>query len=124
MRHAVLGAGGVGGLLAGALARAGREVVLLMRPQSLARYDGTLRVDSTTLGDFAVPVPAAEQLTGPADVLWLTVKATQLDQRPPELDAIAGAVLRAGRRHGIPTPATERLVSLVHQRIATGRPAP
>lgn len=31
--------------------------------------------------------------------------------RPLELDAIGGAVLRAGRLHGVPTPATERLVA-------------
>jgi 2-dehydropantoate 2-reductase len=36
---------------------------------------------------------------------------------PPELDAIAGPILRAGVRHGIKTPATEKLASAVEQRI-------
>ena len=34
MRHAVLGAGGIGGLLAAAPARTGAEVTLLLRPET------------------------------------------------------------------------------------------
>jgi 2-dehydropantoate 2-reductase len=79
LRHAVLGAGGVGGFLGGALARAGRDVVLLLRSESLARYEGRLRVESVLLGDFEVDVPAAPTLDGAVDVLWVTPKATQLD---------------------------------------------
>ena len=79
MQHGVLGAGGVGGFLAGALARAGREVVLLLRPESLARYDGRLVVESALLGDFEAAVPAAPTLARSVDVLWVTPKATQLE---------------------------------------------
>lgn len=35
---------------------------------------------------------------------------------PHELDAIPGAVLRAGARHGVPTPAIEELVALIRER--------
>ena len=88
MRHAVLGAGGVGGLVGGALARAGRDVVLLMRPETLERYGGRLSVESAVLGDFTVDVPAAPELDRDVDVLWVTPKATQLDAAlalaPPE----------------------------------------
>jgi 2-dehydropantoate 2-reductase len=35
---------------------------------------------------------------------------------PPELDAIAGPILRAARRHGIEVPATKKLVAAVEQR--------
>ncbi len=35
---------------------------------------------------------------------------------PHELDAIAGAVLRAGARHGVPTPTAEELVGLIRER--------
>ena len=80
MRHAVLGAGGIGGLLAGALARSDAEVVLLLRPESLAAYSGRLRVESVVLGDFEVPVPALPTLDSPVDVLWVATKATQLGQ--------------------------------------------
>jgi 2-dehydropantoate 2-reductase len=79
MRHAVLGAGGVGGLVAAALARAGREVVLLMRPETLVHYRGRLEVESAVLGSFEVEVPAAAQLERHIDALWVAVKATQLE---------------------------------------------
>jgi 2-dehydropantoate 2-reductase len=95
MRHGVLGVGGVGGLLGAALARAGRDVLLLMRPTSLARYDGRLQVESAQLGKFEVEVPAATTLDRPVDVLWVTTKATQLeaalDLVPP--DRLADAVV-------------------------------
>jgi 2-dehydropantoate 2-reductase len=38
--------------------------------------------------------------------------------RPLELDAIAGPIVRGGRRHGIATPATEELVRLIESRLA------
>ena len=79
MRHGVLGAGGVGGFLGASFARAGREVVLVLRPESLARYDGRMRVESALLGSFDVEVPAAPVLDRPVDVLWVTTKATQLE---------------------------------------------
>jgi 2-dehydropantoate 2-reductase len=78
MRHAVLGAGGVGGLLGAALTRFGADVVLLMRPESLARYPGELAVESRVLGDFTVPVRASACLDGGVDVLWVTTKAAGL----------------------------------------------
>jgi 2-dehydropantoate 2-reductase len=88
MRHAVLGAGGIGGLVGGALARAGHDVVLLMRPATLERYGRRLTVESVVLGDFEVDVPAAAELERNMDVLWVTPKATQLEAAlelaPPE----------------------------------------
>src|SRR6266566_4762009 len=71
LRHAILGAGGVGGLIGACLARCGASVTMVVRPESLAQYPERLHLESA-FGNFAVPVP-------PADVLWLTVKATQLD---------------------------------------------
>ena len=37
--------------------------------------------------------------------------------RPTELDAIGGAVLRAGQRHGVGTPVTARLVEEIRARV-------
>ena len=51
-----LGAGGIGGLLAAALARGGMDVVLLVRRERLADFDGRLVVESRVLGDFEVVV--------------------------------------------------------------------
>jgi 2-dehydropantoate 2-reductase len=96
VRHAVLGAGGVGGLVGAALARDGHDVVLLMRPESHAAYDGRLRVESVALGDFEVDVPAAAALDRAVDVVWITTKATQLadalDLVAPEAAASATIV--------------------------------
>jgi 2-dehydropantoate 2-reductase len=88
MRHAILGAGAIGGLVGAALARAGADVVLLMRPETLDGYTGALVIESVVLGDFAVEVPASPRLDGEVDVLWVTTKATALDSAlqlaPPE----------------------------------------
>jgi 2-dehydropantoate 2-reductase len=79
LRVAVLGPGGVGGLLAALLARAGAGVTCLAGATTAERLrtDG-IRVESGQFGDFTTPVEAAEQLTEPVDVLLVTVKATQL----------------------------------------------
>lgn len=80
MRHAVLGSGGIGGLLAATLARAGPDVVLLLRPESLATFDGRLAIESAVLGNFAVALDTASSLDREIDVLWVAVKATDLDE--------------------------------------------
>ena len=79
VRHAILGAGGVGGLVGGALARAGRDVVLLLRVETLARHPARLRVESVALGEFEVDVATASLLDRDVDVLWVASKAAQLD---------------------------------------------
>jgi 2-dehydropantoate 2-reductase len=79
LRHAVLAPGGIGALVAAALARAGREVVLLVRPQSLRAYPGRIQIESVLLGSFVVQVGAESQLSRAVDVLWVTPKATALD---------------------------------------------
>src|SRR5918992_56476 len=79
MRHAVLGAGGVGGLVGGALAKAGQPVTLLVRPGRRDHYPERLSVGSEMLGTFKAPVQVADRLDGQFDVVWITVKATVLD---------------------------------------------
>jgi 2-dehydropantoate 2-reductase len=77
MRHAILGAGGVGGLIGACLAHAGDSVTLVVRPETLDRYPRQLHLESP-FGNFDVTVAVASEVP-PADVLWITVKATQLD---------------------------------------------
>ena len=79
MRHAVLGGGGIGGLLAAALARSGADVAMVMRPASLVGYDGHLRLESVVLGEFEVAVPATAKLCKSIDALWVATKATQVE---------------------------------------------
>jgi 2-dehydropantoate 2-reductase len=81
MRIAIVGAGGVGGLLGGLLARAGEEVLVVARGEHLdAIRSGGLRVESP-LGNFVQPVQAAwadPAALGPADVVLVAVKAWQV----------------------------------------------
>jgi 2-dehydropantoate 2-reductase len=95
MRHAVLGAGGVGGLVGGALAKAGHPVTLLVRPGRGEQYPERVRVQSEALGSFEAPVRVAERLEAEFDVVWITVKATALEAAleavPPE--ELGGAVV-------------------------------
>jgi 2-dehydropantoate 2-reductase len=77
MRHAILGVGGVGGLIGACLAHAGNSVTLVVRPESLDHYPKELHLESP-FGNFNVDVVVASEAPQ-ADVLWITVKATQLD---------------------------------------------
>ena len=79
MRFAVLGPGGVGGLLAGALDRAGSEVIVVARDSTAATIarEG-LRIDSVSLGRFVANPRAVERLDQPVDVLLVATKADGL----------------------------------------------
>ena len=85
MRYAVLGAGGVGGLVGGALAQAGHPVTLLVRSGRQRYYPELLTVESKMLGTFEAPVRVTDRLDEPFDVVWITVKATALEAA---LDAV------------------------------------
>ena len=93
MRHAILGAGGVGGLVGGAFAKAGHPVTLLVRPDRRDHYPEWLTVQSETLGAFEAPVQVADRLDGQFDVVWVTVKATALEAA---LEAVPPAELGGG----------------------------
>ncbi|MFZ1022705.1 MAG: 2-dehydropantoate 2-reductase [Thermoplasmata archaeon] len=92
MRHAVLGAGGVGGLLGACLSHTGDSVTLVVRPETVAQTPRILRLKSP-FGDFQTDVAIAAEVP-PADVLWIAVKATQLEaaitalRRPQDVSAI------------------------------------
>jgi len=77
MTHAILGAGGVGGTIGACLAHLGDSVTLVVRPEALAQYPRALHFEST-LGNFDVNVFVAAEVP-PVDVLWIAVKATQLE---------------------------------------------
>jgi 2-dehydropantoate 2-reductase len=77
MRHAILGPGGVGGLIGACLAHSGSQVTVVGRPGTMANYPAELQLESP-FGNFRVPVEHSETVPS-ADVLWITVKATQLD---------------------------------------------
>src|SRR3984893_9128056 len=77
LRHAILGAGGVGGMIGACLAHAGASVTLIVRRETAARYPKQLSLE-IPFGKFTADVAVAPEVP-PVDVLWITVKATQLD---------------------------------------------
>ncbi|MEU4268037.1 2-dehydropantoate 2-reductase [Streptomyces sp. NPDC026092] len=90
MTVAILGPGGVGGLIGALLARDGHRVICLAGEETAAvlRRDG-LCVRSARYGDFTTPVEADTLLREPVDVTLVTVKQTALpaafDRVPPQL---------------------------------------
>jgi 2-dehydropantoate 2-reductase len=88
MRVAVLGPGGVGGLVAGALDHAGSADAIVVARAETARVISTqgLRVNSVSLGEFVARPRAVERLEEPVDALVVATKASGLG---PALERIA-----------------------------------
>ncbi|WP_241485084.1 ketopantoate reductase family protein [Nocardiopsis potens] len=77
---AVLGPGGVGGLLAGLLSRSGRSVTAVATESTAARIrEHGIEVASEAYGDFTARVGAAAGLGHRVDLLLVTPKATHLE---------------------------------------------
>jgi 2-dehydropantoate 2-reductase len=79
MNIAVLGPGGVGGLVAGLLERAGTPVVVVAREETAeAISERGLRVDSVSFGEFVTNPRAVTRLEESVDVLIVATKASGL----------------------------------------------
>jgi 2-dehydropantoate 2-reductase len=86
-----LGPGGVGGLLAGLLARQGEQVICVARESTagfLNDHGPTIR--SVRYRTFAVPAHAVINLVEPVEACFVTVKATSLDK---VIERLPGATL-------------------------------
>jgi 2-dehydropantoate 2-reductase len=80
MRVAVLGPGGVGGLMAGALDRAGTDVAVVAQEATAGLIaERGVRVQSVLLGDFVARPLALARLDRPVDALIVATKAAGLD---------------------------------------------
>ena len=132
MRHAILGVGGVGGVIGVALAKSEESVTLILRPETLKSYPPELSLESP-LGSFSVPVDRVSSVATAYDVLWITVKATQLESAlrsvtvdPGQLGAVVPllngidhvAVLRARFGHDRVVPAS---IGVETERAAPGK---
>lgn len=85
MKHAVLGAGAIGGLMAVALASIGEDVTLVVRPEKLSNYPGSLTLAQP--GEtITADAHAVSRLTELVDVLWIATKTYQLETA---LDVVA-----------------------------------
>ncbi|NNN36626.1 2-dehydropantoate 2-reductase [Streptomyces sp. S3(2020)] len=107
---AVLGPGGIGGLLAGLLSRAGHRVICLAGDGTAAALRASgIRVRSGLFGDFTAAVETDTELRVPVDVCLVAVKQTALeaalDRVPP---AALGDALLVPFLNGVEHPATLR----------------
>jgi 2-dehydropantoate 2-reductase len=84
MKHAILGAGAIGGLLGTVLSSCGEDVTVLVRPEKLSNYPTTLTLERPS-GLLTAPAKAAASLTEQVDVLWIATKTYQLQSA---LDAV------------------------------------
>lgn len=131
MRHAILGPGGIGGLVGALLTHSGESVDVIVRPASVDRYPRTLAVQHASQ-EYSGPVAVAATLSQPVDVLWITVKATDLEPAlasiPPTaavatvvpllngVDHIARLRERFGRAQVVPAT-----IAVESERTAPGR---
>jgi 2-dehydropantoate 2-reductase len=113
MRVAVLGPGGVGGLVAGALDHAGTAVVVVARESTAAviAQEG-LRVSSVTLGEFLARPSVVTRLDEPVDALIVATKASGL---APALERIV-----APPRLVLPLLNGLDHIALLRERFASG----
>jgi 2-dehydropantoate 2-reductase len=96
LRVAILGPGGVGGMLGALLAREGHAVTCLARPGTAEHIDRHgLTLSSDRFGEFTAAARARTRLDEPVDVCLITPKATQLDEALDRLpaDVLGAAVL-------------------------------
>jgi 2-dehydropantoate 2-reductase len=94
VKIAVLGPGGVGGLVAGALDRAGESVVVVAREstaQTISEHG--LRVNSVMLGDFVARPRVIARLEESVDVLIVATKAAGLSSALERVDVQLPLVL-------------------------------
>ena len=129
LRHAILGVGGVGGLIAASVAHMGHSVTVVVRRESLVSYPDQIKLESP-FGNFQLPVAKTSEVP-PADVLWITVKATQLEsalaafKNPEQVTAMVPllngvdhiGVLRERYGAGRVIPAT---IAVESERVAPG----
>ena len=90
LRVAVLGPGGVGGLIGALLARRGHEVTCLAGPDTAAHIgQHGLRLVSDRYGEVTAPAHGIQLLEEPVDVCLVTPKATRLDEALERVPAAA-----------------------------------
>ena len=92
MKHAVLGAGAIGGLMATALSSLGEDVTLIVRADKLAEHPQTLSLEHPS-GTITAPAKIVARLTEPVDVLWIATKTYQLEAALAAVEAVPGIIV-------------------------------
>jgi 2-dehydropantoate 2-reductase len=115
MKHAILGAGAIGGLIGTVLAFLGEDVTVIVRPETLPNYPAYLSLERPS-GALTARAKAVAALGESSDVLWISTKTYQLEtaleaiKTPPAhvvpllngADHVAVLRARFGNEHVIP----------------------
>ena len=129
MRHAILGAGAIGGLVGTVLGSLGEDVAVIVRPDKLAGYPEELSLERPS-GTLTAPARAVARLTQTVDVLWIATKTYQLQAALEAVESVPNTVvpllngvdhiaaLRSRYGHGHVVPAT---IAVEAERLAPGR---
>lgn len=129
MRHAILGAGAVGGLIGTALGSLGEDITVIVRPRTLPDFPESLVLERPS-GSLSAPAKAVAALTKPVDVLWIATKTYQMEAALADVQVPPGrvvpllngvdhiAVLRARFGKDAVLPAT---IAVEAERLAPGR---
>jgi 2-dehydropantoate 2-reductase len=129
MKHAILGAGAIGGLLGTAFASVGEDVTMIVRAERLQSYPAMLTLERPA-GALTGPAKAVSALTAPVDALWIATKTYQLKSAleavkslprcvVPLLNGVDHiAVLRSQFGHDRVVPAT---IAIEAEKLAPGR---
>jgi 2-dehydropantoate 2-reductase len=129
MKHAILGAGAIGGLVGTVLASLGEDVMVVVRAEKLPGYPANLLLELPS-GSLTAPAKAVASLTEPVDVLWIATKTYQLQAALEVVQLSPGcvvpllngvdhvAVLRArfGRERVLPAT-----IAVEAEKVAPGR---
>ena len=128
MRHAILGAGAIGGLVGTVLGSLGEDVTVIVRPDKLAGYPEELSLERPS-GTLTAPAKAVARLTQPVDVLWIATKTYQLQSALEAVKSVPNTVvpllngvdhiaaLRSRYGHDHVVPAT---IAVEAERLAPG----
>ena len=115
MKHAILGAGAVGGLVGTVLSSLGEEVTVVVRPEKLPDYPANLLLERPS-GSLMAPARAVPGLTEAVDVLWIATKTYQLQTA---LEAV-----RSSPAHVVPLLNGVDHVAVLRARFGRERVAP
>ncbi len=92
MKHAILGAGAIGGLVGTVLSSLGEDVTVLVRPEKLASYPANLTLERPS-SPLSAPAKAVATLIAPVDVLWIATKTYQLQSALESVQVLPGCVI-------------------------------
>ena len=100
---------------------------ILTTPELRAELVGTIEEGCAVAAAEGAAIEAADplgELSAAHPTLGSSMQRDIAAGRPPELDAIPGAVLRAAACHGVQCPTIERLVGMIAQRVGVPARSP